>query len=122
MADHHIDAENKRFGRLASEIAVILQGKKSADYAPHKVSVDRGILKNWDKVTIGGKKFKDKVYYRHTGYMGHLKSLTFEEAFTRDPKKVIRETVRHMLPKNFINQPRLKNLVFVDREEIKSAK
>jgi large subunit ribosomal protein L13 len=112
IMDHQIDATNKRLGRLASEIATILQGKKDPAYAPNKVSGDRVILRNWEKVTIGGKKFKDKIYYRHTGYMGHLKSLTFEEAFTRDPRKVIRETVRHMLPKNFLNTRRLNNLVF----------
>ncbi len=115
--EHHIDAANKRLGRLASEIAVILQGKKSADYAPNVISKDRVILKNWDKVTLSGNKFRDKIYYRHTGYMGHLKSLTFEEAYTRDPQKVIRETVRRMLPKNFINHRRLTNLVFVGGKE-----
>src|SRR3989338_2446368 len=108
--DYHIDAENKRLGRLASEIAVILQGKKNADYAPHQVSKDRVVLENWDRVTVSGNKLKNKIYYRHTGYMGHLKSLTFEEAYARDPQRVIRETVRHMLPKNFINQRRLNNL------------
>lgn len=119
--DHHIDAENKRLGRLASEIAVILQGKQDPSYEKHRVSGDRVILKNWDKVTISGKKFKDKIYYRHTGYMGHLKSLTFEEAYTRDAKRVIRETVRRMLPKNFINTPRLNNLVFIGGKEEKKA-
>jgi large subunit ribosomal protein L13 len=119
--DHHIDATSKRLGRLASDIAVILQGKKDASYAPHRVSGDRVILKNWDKVTVSGKKFKEKIYYRHTGYMGHLKSLTFEEAYTRDPKKVIRETVRRMLPKNFINNRRLNNLVFAGVKEKESS-
>lgn len=115
--DYRIDAKNKRLGRLASEIAVILQGKKDPEYAPNKVSKDRVILENWDKVTVSGNKATDKIYYRHTGYMGHLKSLTFEEAYGRDPKKVIREAVRRMLPKNFINSRRLAHIVFVDASE-----
>ena len=110
--EHIIDAKGKRFGRIASEIAVILQGKKSASYERNRVSPDVVIVKNADKVTISGNKAKDKVYYHHTGYMGHLKELTFEQAFQKDPKKVLRETVKHMLPKNFLNQKRINNLKF----------
>lgn len=112
--DHTIDAKGKTLGRLASEIAGILQGKNSPDYAPNKVSKDRVLVKNVDGITVTGNKMKSRIYYRHTGYMGHLKETTLEEAFKKDPKKVLRETVRHMLPKNFLNTPRLKNLVFVN--------
>ena len=110
--EYIVDAKNKRLGRVASEIAVILQGKKSPDYEQNQVGKDRVLVKNTDKITISGNKAKDKIYYRHTGYMGHLKELKFEEAFKRDPNKVLRETVRHMLPKNFLNQKRLNNLKF----------
>lgn len=115
--DYTIDGKKKRLGRLASEIAVILQGKKSVAYEPRLVGGDRVLLTHWDKVTIGGTKEKNKVYYRHTGYMGHLKELTFEQAWAKDPKNVIREAVRRMLPKNFLNQKRLNNLVFVDNDQ-----
>jgi large subunit ribosomal protein L13 len=112
--DHIIDAKGKTLGRLASEIAVILQGKKSPEYAPNKVSKDRVLVKNVGGLTVTGNKMQSRIYYHHTGYMGHLKETSLEEAFAKDPKKVLRETVRHMLPKNFLNTPRLKNLVFVN--------
>jgi len=112
--EYLIDAKNKRLGRLASEVAVILQGKKSADYEPRLVGSDKVMLKNYREITVTGRKFKEKIYYRHTGYIGHLKEKTFEEAFQKDPKQVIREAVRRMLPKNFLNSRRLKNLVFVE--------
>ncbi len=112
--EYIIDAKKKRLGRLASEIATIIQGKKSPDYEPRLVGSDKVMLKNYKAVTISGKKFKEKKYYRHTGYIGHLKERTFEEAFNKDPKRVIREAVRRMLPKNFLNSRRLKNLVFVE--------
>ena len=112
--EYIIDAKNKRLGRLASEIATVLQGKKSANYEPRLVGSDKVMLKNYREVTLSGKKFKEKKYYRHTGYVGHLKTRSFEEAFNKDPKKVVREAVRRMLPKNFLNSRRLKNLVFVE--------
>jgi large subunit ribosomal protein L13 len=112
--DYHIDAKNKVLGRLASEIAVILQGKKSPNYKPNIVSADRVFVKNYGDIKLTGGKFKNKIYYRHTGYMGHLKKKTFEQVFQKDPKRVLREAVRRMLPKNFLNQKRIKNLIFVD--------
>ncbi len=116
MADHHLDAKNKRLGRIASEIAVILQGKKSPDYEPRLPGSDKVFLKNFRDIMLTGNKFSEKRYYRHTGYMGHLKVERFEEAFEKDPKRVIREVVRHMLPKNFLNKRRIKNLVFIDEK------
>jgi large subunit ribosomal protein L13 len=112
--DHIIDAQGKTLGRLATEIAVILQGKKSSTYAPHVVSKDRVLVKNVNGITVTGNKMAAKTYYRHTGYMGHLKEQSLEAKFKKDPKKVLRDTVRHMLPKNFLNQKRLNNLVFVN--------
>ncbi len=114
LMDFHIDAKNQKLGRLASEIALVLQGKRSAGYNPRLVGRDRVLLKNYQEISLTGRKFKDKVYHRHTGFVGHLKTRTFEQAFARDPQKTILETVRRMLPKNFINSKRLKNLVFVD--------
>ena len=113
MADYTIDAKHKRLGRLASEIALILQGKKSPHYEPRLVGSDRVLLANAKEVSVGGAKEKDKIYYRHTGYMGHLKTKTYAQVFEKDPKKVIRQAVRKMLPKNFLNQKRIKNLIFI---------
>jgi len=66
---------------------------------------------------VTGNKAVQKTYYRHTGYMGHLKSASFAEAFAKKPTEVLREAVRKMLPKNFLNQKRLKNLIFVHGKE-----
>jgi large subunit ribosomal protein L13 len=112
--DYHIDAKDKILGRIASEIAIILQGKKSPRYEPRLVGDDRVLVENYKDIRLTGRKFKEKVYHRHTGYMGHLKTKTFEQVFSKDPKRVLREAVRRMLPKNFLNARRLKNLVFVD--------
>lgn len=110
--DHIIDAKKKPLGRLASEIALRLQGKHNPSYAPNRMSGDRVILKNADKVGITGDKIESKEYFRHTGYMGHLKSLTLKQMFVKGPERVIREAVRRMLPKNSLNKKRLKNLIF----------
>ncbi len=115
--EHHIDAKNKPLGRLASKIALILQGKKSASYERNRVSDDRVYVTNFADVSLSGNKRAQKIYYRHTGYVGHLKEATLEEKMTKDPKWVLREAVRKMLPKNFLNQKRLKNLVFVEAGE-----
>jgi large subunit ribosomal protein L13 len=112
--DYHIDAKNKILGRVASEIAAILQGKKSPNYEPRLVGSDRVFVTNCQGIKVTGKKFKEKIYYRHTGYVGHLKEKTFEQAFAKDPKWVLREAVRRMLPKNFLNQKRMKRLMFVE--------
>lgn len=114
MAEYRLDAKNKILGRLASEIAQILQGKKSPKYNPRLVGGDRVLVKNYKDIKVTGQKLKEKIYYHHTGYMGHLKEKTLEQVFHKDPKRVLREAVRRMLPKNFLNAKRLKNLVFVE--------
>lgn len=114
--DYRINAEGKRLGRLATEAARILQGKHRPDYRPNVVTDDRVVIDNVAKVEVGGTKEGTKVYYRHTGYMGHLKERTYAEAFARSPEKVVREAIRRMLPKNFINARRMNRLVFSDHE------
>ena len=114
MAEYRINAKNKPLGRLASEIAVILQGKRNPNYEPKNIGEDKVFLENYKDISITGKKVKQKIYYRHTGYVGHLKERTLEQALEKDPKMVIRNAVSHMLPKNSLNSKRLKNLVFVD--------
>jgi len=110
--DYTIDAKNQNMGRLASEIAVILQGKKSPAYEPRLSGVDRVIVKNIDDMTISGKKETDKIYFRHTGYMGHLKEETYEEVVAKKGKKeVLRRAIMRMLPKNKLQESRIKRLV-----------
>jgi large subunit ribosomal protein L13 len=112
--EYTIDAKGKRLGRLASEVAVILQGKKSPSYDPKNPGGDSVVVKNYTSVTVSGRKETQKLYHRHTGYMGHLKTLTFRQAFERNPKAVIRDAVRRMMPKNFLNQKRLNKLTFAE--------
>lgn len=112
--DYIIDAKNRPLGRVASEVAVVLQGKKSVRYQRNVVGDDRAVVKNYKHIVVTGGKEKKKIYYHHTGYMGHLKEATYEQVFAKDPKKVLREAVRRMLPKNFLNQKRMRRLVFSD--------
>jgi len=112
--NYEIDAKGKVLGRLASEIALILQGKKSASYERNRVSDDKVYVRNIGGIVVTGNKAEQKIYYRHTGYVGHLKELTFRQKMEKDPRTVLREAVRRMLPKNFLNQKRMKNLIFVE--------
>jgi len=109
--DYIIDAKNKRLGRLASEIAVILQGKKSASYEPRLEGSDRVIVKNVDKIVLTGRKSKQKRYYRHSGPLGHLKVKKYEDVFKKNPAWVLRHAVRLMLPKNRLQAKRMKRLI-----------
>ncbi|MDI6717665.1 MAG: 50S ribosomal protein L13 [Patescibacteria group bacterium] len=110
--DYTIDATNKNLGRLASEIAVILQGKKNLDYEPRLAGNDKVIIKNVNKLTFSGKKESDKVYFHHTGYMGHLKEETLKEVVAKKGKEeVLRRAVINMLPKNKLRINRIKRLI-----------
>jgi len=112
--EHTIDVKGKVLGRVATEVAHILQGKKSATYAKNRVSDDKVYIKNIGGIVVTGNKAIQKVYYKHTGYVGHLKELTYQQKFAKDPKSVLRAAVRNMLPKNFLNKQRMKNLMFVE--------
>ncbi len=108
--EYTIDAKGKHLGRLASEIAVILQGKRQATYNPRLRGEDRVTVKNAKGIVVTGNKETQKVYYRHTGYMGHLREKTHKEAFAQSPEKVLRRAVEHMLPRNWIRAERMKLL------------
>lgn len=105
-----IDAKNQKLGRLASKIAQILQGKMSADYEPRNPGKDTVVVKNASQLVVSGKKSEQKIYYRHTGYMGHLKERVYKEFFAKSPKKVLELAVKRMLPQNFLKQKRLNRL------------
>ncbi len=106
-----IDATNKKLGRLASEIAVILQNKRSVMYNPRLAGSDTVLIKNADKMSITEAKKTKKVYHRHTGYMGHIKSLTLKQMLEKSPAKALRLAVYRMLPKNFLRDRRMKRLI-----------
>jgi len=110
--EYILDAKNKKLGRLASEIAVILQGKKNPDYEPRLPGKDRVIVKNIKDIEVSGKKERQKVYYQQTkGYLGHLKKKTYREVFAKDPTKVLFMAVLRMLPKNRLQVGRMKRLI-----------
>jgi large subunit ribosomal protein L13 len=97
---HVIDASGRPLGRVASEVAQLLLGKHKPTYEPHLAMGDHVVVVNAGKVAISGNKAQEKVYYRHSGYPGHLKERTFEEQMARDPRRVIERAVKGMLPHN----------------------
>jgi large subunit ribosomal protein L13 len=110
--NYEIDATNKSVGRLASEIAVILQGKKNPKYEPRNSGEDGVVVKNVDRIKIAAKKLKQKVYYRHTTQIGHLKKQTLEQVLEKKGvKEVLRRAVMQMLPKNKLRNKRIKRLI-----------
>ena len=95
-----VDATDKTLGRLSSEIARRLRGKHKPVYTPHVDTGDYIVVVNADKVAVTGNKLANKTYYRHTGYIGNLKTETLGQAMTRYPERVIERAVKGMLPKN----------------------
>ena len=94
-----IDAEGKTLGRLASEVASILRGKKKPIFTPNADCGDYVIVVNAEKIKVTGKKLDQKVYYRHSGYVGGIKETTLKEMLNKHPERVIEFAVKGMLPK-----------------------
>jgi large subunit ribosomal protein L13 len=95
-----VNAENKPLGRLAAEIAKRLRGKHKPEYTPHIDTGDYIIVINADKVGVTGNKTTDKIYYRHSGYTGGIRSMSFEKLMVKHPTRAIEIAVKGMLPKN----------------------
>lgn len=107
---HLIDATERPLGRLAVEIAHILQGKHKATYTPHMLTGDFVVVVNASKVGITGRKLSQKIYYRHSGYPGGLKTNVLAQMLTKHPDRVIKKAVKGMLPKNTLARHMLKRL------------
>ena len=106
-----IDATDVVVGRLASYVAKRLRGKHRADFTPHIDTGDHVVIINADKVKFTGRKMTDKVYYRHTGYPGGIKSTTPEKILNgRFPERVVEKAVERMLPKGPLGREVLKNM------------
>jgi large subunit ribosomal protein L13 len=105
-----VDATDKNLGRLASVIAEVLRGKRSAWYTPHVDTGDFVVVVNAEKVAVTGNKLAEKRYYRHSGYPGGIKSRTLAEQLKRRPEEVLRMAVRGMLPKTKLGRAQLKKL------------
>jgi large subunit ribosomal protein L13 len=110
--DYIFDAKEKKLGRLASEIAVILQGKKNPNYDGRLAGDDRVIVKNIQDMVVSSKKKKAKFYFSHTTQIGHLKKISLEELWVkRGPAEVLRRVVIQMLPNNRLRKNRMKRLI-----------
>lgn len=107
---HVVDAEGERLGRLASKIAGLLQGKHRPDYSRHQLSEDFVIVVNAAKIGVSGAKMTQKVYYRHSGYLGGMRTRTLEEMLARFPARVIELAVKGMLPRNRLGRRMLRRL------------
>ena len=105
-----VNAEGKVLGRLSTELAKILKGKNKPTYTPHLDTGDFVIVVNAGKVTLTGKKMKDKIYYHHTGYPGGIKEMNAEKLLAKKTTEMIRMAVRGMLPKNSLGRQMIRKL------------
>jgi len=105
-----VDAAGQTLGRLATQIADALRGKRKPVYTPHCDVGDFVIVVNAEKIEVTGNKRADKRYYRHSGYPGGLKVRTFEEMLARRPEEIIRKAVRGMMPRNRLARKQLTKL------------
>lgn len=105
-----VDADGKTLGRLASELARRLKGKHKPEYTPHVDTGDYFVVINAGKIRVTGNKQSDKMYHWHTGYIGNLKSMSFEEMIGKHPERVLHKAVKGMLPKNPLGRQMLKKL------------
>ena len=105
-----IDATDVVLGRLASHAAAILRGKHKPTFAPHVDMGDFVIIVNADKVALTGQKLQKKMAYRHSGYPGGLKSVSYEELLAKNPVRAVEKAVRGMLPKNTLGRQQLSKL------------
>ncbi len=105
-----VDATGKNLGRLASEVAKRLRGKHKPIYTPHCDTGDYIVVINAEKINVTGNKRKDKMYHRHTGYIGNMKSISFEKLLDKAPERIIETAVKGMLPKNPLGRAMFKKL------------
>ncbi len=105
-----VDATDQTLGRLASEIAHRLRGKHKAEYTPHVDTGDYVVVINAEKIRVTGAKRTDKMYHRHTGYPGGLKSMSFEKLIDHAPERVLQGAVKGMLPRNPLGRAMFRKL------------
>ena len=108
-----VDASGKTLGRLATELARRLRGKHKPVYTPHVDTGDYIIVINAEKIRVTGRKLKDKIYYRHTGYVGNLKAESLHKLLQRAPERAILLAVKGMLPRNPLGRQMLRKLKVV---------
>ncbi len=117
-----VDATDKTLGRLATELARRLRGKHKPEYTPHVDTGDYIVVVNAKNVKVTGRKLSDKMYHRHTGYIGNLKSANLEEMLESSPERVIELAVKGMLPRNPLGRKMLSKLkIFAGPEHVHQA-
>ncbi len=115
---HTIDASGKILGRLATEVATILMGKKKPSFVPYLDTGDFVVVTNASKIKISGKKSKEKTYTSHSGYPGGLRVQTFDKVIVKKPEYIIEHAVKGMLPHNKLGRQMIKKLkVFAEGEK-----
>ena len=105
-----VDAQDMILGRLATQIAMRLRGKHKPIFTPHADTGDFVVVINADKVSLTGNKWDNKMYYRHTGYLGGLKQISAKKLIEKKPDQVLYMAVKRMLPKNSLGRRQLKKL------------
>jgi large subunit ribosomal protein L13 len=105
-----VDAKDKVLGRLATQIAMRLRGKHKPIFTPHADTGDFVVVVNAEKVAMTGRKWEEKIYYRHSGYVGGLKRTSARELLAKKPRDILRFAVKGMLPKNSLGRRQLKKL------------
>lgn len=117
-----IDAQGQNLGRLSAHIATILRGKNKATFSPHQLCGDHVIVINAEKLEFHPTKHRRKIYVKHTGYLGHLKTWSLQEMIDKKPTKMIELAVKGMLPKNRLARQMMKRLhVFAGAEHTHEA-
>jgi len=117
-----VDATGKTLGRLSTEIARRLRGKHKPVYTPHVDTGDYIVVINAEKIRVTGNKLKDKIYYRHTGYIGNLKSISLGKLLDQTPARVLEHSVKGMLPRGPLGRQMFKKLrVFAGPEHSHTA-
>ena len=104
------NAEGKTLGRLATEVARRLSGKHKAEFTPHADTGDYVIIINAEKVQVTGNKFKDKIYYSHTGFPGGIKEINFQKLQAKKPEMILEKAIKGMLPKGPLGRAMFKKL------------
>jgi large subunit ribosomal protein L13 len=105
-----VDADGRTLGRLATQIANVLRGKRKPEYTPHCATGDFVVVVNAEKVAVTGNKREDKLYWRHSGYPGGIRSRSLGEMLERRPEEVLRRAVKGMLPRNRLARQQLRKL------------
>jgi large subunit ribosomal protein L13 len=112
-----IDAANKKLGRVASDIALALRGKKSPTFAPHKTNTPKVLVKNVDSISFSERRLKDTYFVRYSGYPGGKKDIPVSDVLKKDPRDVLEHAVSGMIPKNKLHKNIMKQLTMYHGED-----